>query len=44
VQQVQMLVLMALTMMLMAPIMGVGAVILSLRQNVTLSGLLLVIV
>jgi ATP-binding cassette, subfamily B, multidrug efflux pump len=44
VQQVQMLVLMALTMMLMAPIMGVGAVILSLRQNVALSGLLLVIV
>jgi ATP-binding cassette subfamily B protein len=44
VQQVQMLVLMALTMMLMAPIMGVGAVILSLRQNVQLSGLLLVII
>lgn len=44
VQQVQMLVLMTLTMMLMAPIMGVGAVILSLRQNVELSGLLLVIV
>ncbi|HEX5295455.1 MAG TPA: ABC transporter ATP-binding protein [Streptosporangiaceae bacterium] len=44
VQQVQMLVLMTLTMMLMAPIMGVGAVILSLRQNVRLSGLLLVIV
>jgi ATP-binding cassette, subfamily B, multidrug efflux pump len=44
VQQVQMLVLMTLTMMLMAPIMGVGAVILSLRQNVPLSGLLLVIV
>jgi len=44
VQQVQMLVLMALTMMLMAPIMGVGAVILSLRQNVELSSLLLVII
>jgi ATP-binding cassette subfamily B protein len=44
VQQVQMLVLMTLTMMLSAPIMGVGAVILSLRQNVPLSGLLLVIV
>lgn len=44
VQQVQMLVLMTLTMMLMAPIMGVGAVILSLRQDVRLSGLLLVIV
>jgi len=44
VQQVQTLVLMTLTMMLMAPIMGVGAVILSLRQDVRLSGLLLVIV
>jgi ATP-binding cassette, subfamily B, multidrug efflux pump len=44
VQQVQMLVLMTLTMMLSAPIIGVGAVILALRQNVTLSGLLLVIV
>jgi ATP-binding cassette subfamily B protein len=44
VQQVQMLVLMTLTMMLMAPIMGVGAVIMSLHQNVELSGLLLVIV
>ena len=44
VQQIQMLVLMTLTMMLTAPIMGVGAVILSLRQDVKLSGLLLVIV
>ncbi|MGD0560171.1 MAG: ABC transporter ATP-binding protein [Streptosporangiaceae bacterium] len=44
VQQVQMLVLMTLTMMLMAPIIGVGAVIMSLRQNVQLSGLLLVII
>lgn len=44
VQQVQMLVLMTLTMMLMAPIMGVGAVIMSLRQDVKLSSLLLVIV
>jgi ATP-binding cassette subfamily B multidrug efflux pump len=44
VQQVQMLVLMTLTMMLAAPIMGVGAIILSLRQNVELSSLLLVIV
>jgi ATP-binding cassette, subfamily B, multidrug efflux pump len=44
VQQVQMLVLMTLTMMLSAPIIGVGAVILALRQNVTLSSLLLVIV
>jgi ATP-binding cassette subfamily B multidrug efflux pump len=44
VQQVQMLVLMTLTMMLMAPIMGVGAVIMSLRQDVRLSSLLLVII
>jgi ATP-binding cassette, subfamily B, multidrug efflux pump len=44
VQQVQMLVLMTLTMMLTAPIIGIGAVILSLHQNVELSGLLLIIV
>jgi ATP-binding cassette, subfamily B, multidrug efflux pump len=44
VQQVQMLVLMTLTMMLSAPIIGVGAIIMALRQNVTLSGLLLIIV
>ncbi len=44
VQQVQMLVLMTLTMMLSAPIIGVGAVILALHQNVTLSSLLLIIV
>ena len=44
VQQVQMLVLMTLTTMLATPFVGVGAVILSLHQNVKLSGLLLVIV
>jgi len=44
VQQVQMLVVMTLTMMLSAPIMGVGAVIMALNQNVTLSSLLLIIV
>jgi ATP-binding cassette subfamily B protein len=44
VQQVQMLIVMTLTMMLSAPIIGVGAVILALNQNVTLSALLLVIV
>jgi ATP-binding cassette subfamily B protein len=44
VQQVQMLIVMTLTMMLSAPIMGVGAVILALNQNVTLSWLLLIIV
>ncbi|HEX6526105.1 MAG TPA: ABC transporter ATP-binding protein [Streptosporangiaceae bacterium] len=44
VQQVQMLIVMTLTMMLSAPIIGVGAVILALNQNVELSSLLLVIV
>jgi ATP-binding cassette subfamily B protein len=44
VQQVQMVVLMSFTMMLSAPITGVGGVILALRQDVPLSGLLLVIV
>jgi ATP-binding cassette, subfamily B, multidrug efflux pump len=44
VQQVQMLVLMSLTMMLSAPFIGIGAVIMSLRQDVKLSGLLLIII
>jgi ATP-binding cassette, subfamily B, multidrug efflux pump len=44
VQQVQMLVLMTLTMMLSAPIIGIGAVILALHQNVPLSALLLIII
>jgi len=44
VQQVQMLVLLTLTTMLTAPFVGVGAVILSLHQDVKLSGLLVVIV
>jgi ATP-binding cassette subfamily B multidrug efflux pump len=44
VQQVQMLIVMTLTMMLSAPIMGVGAVIMALNQDVTLSSLLLIIV
>jgi ATP-binding cassette subfamily B multidrug efflux pump len=44
VQQVQMLVLMTLTMMLSAPFIGVGAIIMALRQNVDLSGLLVIIV
>ncbi|NUT32158.1 MAG: ABC transporter ATP-binding protein [Hamadaea sp.] len=44
VQQVQMLVLMTFTLMVAAPIMMVGGVILALRQDVTLSGLLVVIV
>jgi ATP-binding cassette subfamily B multidrug efflux pump len=44
VQQVQMLIVMTLTMMLSAPIMGVGAVLLALNQDVPLSSLLLIIV
>jgi ATP-binding cassette, subfamily B, multidrug efflux pump len=44
VQQVQMLVLLTFTLMVSAPIMCVGGVVLALRQNVPLSGLLLVIV
>ncbi len=44
VQQVQMVVLLTFTMMVAAPIMLVGGVIMALRQDVQLSGLLLVIV
>ncbi|OJV58204.1 MAG: multidrug ABC transporter ATP-binding protein [Cellulomonas sp. 73-145] len=44
VQQVQMVVLMSFTLMLMAPIMLVGGVIMALRQDVVLSGVLLVVV
>lgn len=44
VQQVQMLVLMGLTMLVVAPITAVGGVIMAMRVNVQLSGLLLVIV
>jgi len=44
VLQVQMLVLMTFTMMVAAPIMMVGGVVLALRQDVPLSGLLLVII
>ena len=43
VQQVQMVVFMGLTIILLAPIMGIGGVIMALRQDVPLSGLLLVI-
>jgi ATP-binding cassette subfamily B multidrug efflux pump len=43
VQQVQMLVLMTFTMMVSAPIMCAGGVVLALRQDVPLSSLLLVI-
>ncbi len=44
VQQVQMLVLLTFTLMVSAPIMCVGGVILALNQDVPLSSLLLVIV
>ena len=42
VQQVQMLLFMGLTMMLGAPITGIGAVFMAIRTNVSLSSLLLV--
>jgi ATP-binding cassette subfamily B protein len=42
VQQVQMLVLMTCTLLIAAPIMAVGGVILALREDVGLSGILLV--
>jgi ATP-binding cassette subfamily B protein len=44
VQQVQMLVFMGLTFMIAAPITVVGGVIMALRTNVKLSGLLLVVI
>jgi ATP-binding cassette subfamily B multidrug efflux pump len=44
VQQVQMLLIMAFNIMIMAPIMCVGGVIMALREDVPLSGLLVVII
>jgi len=44
VQQVQMVVLLSFTIMIMAPIMLVGGVVMALRQDVTLSWLLVVII
>jgi ATP-binding cassette subfamily B multidrug efflux pump len=44
VTQVQTLVLMALNLMISAPILTVGGVIMALRQDVPLSGILLVII
>jgi ATP-binding cassette subfamily B multidrug efflux pump len=44
IQQVQMLVLMTFTLMVSAPIMCIGGIILALKQDVPLSGLLLVVV
>ena len=44
VQQVQMVILFTFTMMVTAPIMLIGGVIMALREDVVLSGLLVVIV
>lgn len=44
VQQVQMVVLLGLTLLIAAPVMAIGGVIMALREDVELSGLLLVIV
>jgi ATP-binding cassette, subfamily B, multidrug efflux pump len=44
VTQVQMVIVMALNVMILAPIMAVGGVVMALREDVPLSGLLLVIV
>ncbi len=44
VQQVQMLVVMTCTMLVAAPIMGIGGIIMALRQDVGLSWLMLVCV
>ncbi|KAA2253840.1 ABC transporter ATP-binding protein [Solihabitans fulvus] len=44
VQQIQMLALMTFTMMVSAPIMGVGGILMALNQDLPLSVLLLVIV
>jgi ATP-binding cassette subfamily B protein len=43
VQQVQTVVFLALTVLILAPILGVGGVIMAIRQDVPLSGLLIVI-
>ena len=44
VQQVQMVLLMALNVLILAPFMGIGGIIMALRQDVPLSATLLVIV
>jgi ATP-binding cassette subfamily B protein len=43
VQQVQMVVLMGLNMMIIAPILAVGGIVMALRQDVPLSGILIVV-
>jgi ATP-binding cassette subfamily B protein len=44
VQQVQMVLVMAFNIMIMAPIMMVGGIIMALRQDVPLSGILVVVI
>ncbi|HET6351759.1 MAG TPA: ABC transporter ATP-binding protein [Coriobacteriia bacterium] len=44
VQQVQMVVLMSLNVLVLAPFMGIGGIIMALRQDIPLSGTLVVIV
>jgi ATP-binding cassette subfamily B protein len=44
VQQVQLFMQMALTMMIMSPVMGVGGVILAIREDATLSWIIVVVV
>jgi len=44
VQQVQMVVMLSLTMLVAAPVMAVGGVIMALREDVVLSRLLLVVI
>ena len=44
IQQVQMVLVMAFNIMIMAPIMSVGGIIMALREDVPLSGILLVII
>jgi ATP-binding cassette subfamily B protein len=44
VQQVQMVIVMALTVMILAPIMAVGGVIMALHEDVPLSSILVIIV
>ena len=44
VQQVQMVLLLSLTLMIAAPVMMIGGVVMALRQDAELSGLLLVVV
>jgi ATP-binding cassette subfamily B protein len=44
VQQVQMLVVMSLNIMVLAPFMGIGGVIMALRQDVPLSGIIAVVI